>query len=359
MTNEESNQLYHTFVSELSRIYGGFENFQFKKATNATIASELNYSNSQFSRLIHNTASHGELERAVNAAHQLAKLKNFRRILKGTVLLSSIVISCLVLLLAFQKKDSEPKIPSIKDSFKNLFKEDEVRNFYTKLQDLPADCSFPSYKYQGEWVLNNAIQIPLFREKNGFHLRISNAVLYTKSANSQGTIMEGYELETMEIWYDLEKRVIDEFLVSDGNNQKIPKYQVDFLSDKSFVKLATSSSVIRHEFSFEETGIQKESSIITRDINYESDQFEKLDLKEPTVKKELEKIAFGQTSRKPINCALAPYPKTDFHQVEEGDQLNFSCMFNIKNYGNTSNLNSVLHGKSFKLKNQYITAICN
>jgi hypothetical protein len=171
--------------------------------------------------------------------------------------------------------------------------------------------------------------------------------------------MEGYELETMEIWYDLEKRVIDEFLVSDGNNQKIPKYQVDFLSDKSFVKLATSSSVIRHEFSFEETGIQKESSIITRDINYESDQFEKLDLKEPTVKKELEKIAFGQTSRKPINCALAPYPKTDFHQVEEGDQLNFSCMFNIKNYGNTSNLNSVLHGKSFKLKNQYITAICN
>ena len=359
MTNEESNQLYHTFVSELSRIYGSFENFQFKKATNATIASELNYSNSQFSRLIHNTASHGELERAVNAAHQLAKLKNFRRILKGTVLLSSMVISCLVLLLAFQKKDSEPKIPSMKDSFKNLFKEDEVRNFYTKLQDLPADCSFPSYKYQGEWVLNNAIQIPLFREKNGFHLRISNAVLYTKSANSQGTIMEGYELETMEIWYDLEKRVIDEFLVSDGNNQKIPKYQVDFLSDKSFVKLATSSSVIRHEFSFEETGIQKESSIITRDINYESDQFEKLDLKEPTVKKELEKIAFGQTSRKPINCGLAPYPKTDFHQVEEGDQLNFSCMFNIKNYGNTSNLNSVLHGKSFKLKNQYITAICN
>ena len=359
MTNEESNQLYHTFVSELSRIYGSFENFQFKKATNATIASELNYSNSQFSRLIHNTASHGELERAVNAAHQLAKLKNFRRILKGTVLLSSMVISCLVLLLAFQKKDSEPKIPSMKDSFKNLFKEDEVRNFYTKLQDLPADCSFPSYKYQGEWVLNNAIQIPLFREKNGFHLRISNAVLYTKSANSQGTIMEGYELETMEIWYDLEKRVIDEFLVSDGNNQKIPKYQVDFLSDKSFVKLATSSSVIRHEFSFEETGIQKESSIITRDINYESDQFEKLDLKEPTVKKELEKIAFGQTSRKPINCALAPYPKTDFHQVEEGDQLNFSCMFNIKNYGNTSNLNSVLHGKSFKLKNQYITSICN
>ena len=359
MTNEESNQLYHTFVSELSRIYGGFENFQFKKATNATIASELNYSNSQFSRLIHNTASHGELERAVNAAHQLAKLKNFRRILKGTVLLSSMVISCLVLLLAFQKKDSEPKIPSMKDSFKNLFKEDEVRNFYTKLQDLPSDCSFPSYKYQGEWVLNNAIHIPLFREKNGFHLRISNAVLYTKSANSQGTIMEGYELETMEIWYDLEKRVIDEFLVSDGNNQKIPKYQVDFLSDKSFVKLATSSSVIRHEFSFEETGIQKESSIITRDINYESDQFEKLDLKEPTVKKELEKIAFGQTSRKPINCALAPYPKTDFHQVEEGDQLNFSCMFNIKNYGNTSNLNSVLHGKSFKLKNQYITAICN
>jgi hypothetical protein len=309
--------------------------------------------------LIHNTASHGELERAVNAAHQLAKLKNFRRILKGTVLLSSMVISCLVLLLAFQKKDSEPKIPSMKDSFKNLFKEDEVRNFYTKLQDLPADCIFPSYKYQGEWVLNNTIQIPLFREKNGFHLRISNAVLYTKSANSQGTIMEGYELETMEIWYDLEKRVIDEFLVSDGNNQKIPKYQVDFLSDKSFVKLATSSSVIRHEFSFEETGIQKESSIITRDINYESDQFEKLDLKEPTVKKELEKIAFGQTSRKPINCALAPYPKTDFHQVEEGDQLNFSCMFNIKNYGNTSNLNSVLHGKSFKLKNQYITAICN
>ena len=359
MTNEESNQLYHTFVSELSRIYGSFENFQFKKATNATIASELNYSNSQFSRLIHNTASHGELERAVNAAHQLAKLKNFRRILKGTVLLSSMVISCLVLLLAFQKKDSEPKIPSMKDSFKNLFKEDEVRNFYTKLQDLPADCSFPSYKYQGEWVLNNAIQIPLFREKNGFHLRISNAVLYTKSANSQGTIMEGYELETMEIWYDLEKRVIDEFLVSDGNNQKIPKYQVDFLSDKSFVKLATSSSVIRHEFSFEETGIQKESSIITRDINYESDQFEKIDLKEPTVKKELEKIAFGQTSRKPINCALAPYPKTDFHQVEEGDQLNFSCMFNIKNYGNTSNLNSVLHGKSFKLKNQYITSICN
>jgi hypothetical protein len=359
MTNEESNQLYHTFVSELSRIYGSFENFQFKKATNATIASELNYSNSQFSRLIHNTASHGELERAVNSAHQLVKLKNFRRILKGTALISSIIITSLILLLAFQKNDTEHEIHSMKDSFKNLFKEDEVRNFYTKLQDLPADCSFPSYKYQGEWVLNNAIQIPLFREKNGFHLRISNSVLYTKSANAQGTIMEGYELETMEIWYDLEKRVIDEFLISDSENQKLPKYKEDFLTDKNFVKLATSSSVIRHEFSFEETGIQKESSIITRDINYESDQFKKLDLKEPTVKKELEKIAFGQTSRKPINCALAPYPKADFHQIEEGDQLNFSCLFNIKNYGNTSNLNSVLYGKSFKLKNQYISATCN
>ncbi|MEY3039579.1 MAG: hypothetical protein RLZZ593_721 [Bacteroidota bacterium] len=359
MTNEESNQLYQTFVSELSRIYGGFENFQFKKATNATIASELNYSNSQFSRLIHNTASHGELERAVNSAHQLVKLKNFRKILKGTMLLSSIIITCLILLLAFQKNDPEQKIPSMKDSFKNLFKEDEVRNFYTKLQDLPSDCNFPSYKYQGEWVLNDTVQIPLFREKNGFHIRISKAVLYTKSANTQGTIMEGYELETMEIWYDLEKRVIDEFLVSDSKNQKLPKYNKDFLTDKNFVKLATSSSVIRHEFNFEEAGVQKKSSIITRDINYESDQFEKIDLKEPTVKKELEKIAFGQTSRKPINCALAPYPKADFHKVEEGDQLNFSCLFNIKNYGDTSNLNSVLHSKSFKLKNQYITATCN
>ena len=159
------------------------------------------------------------------------------------------------------------------------------------------------------------------------------------------------------VWF--RKKGIDEFLISDSENQKLPKYKEDFLTDKNFVKLATSSSVIRHEFSFEETGIQKESSIITRDINYESDQFKKLDLKEPTVKKELEKIAFGQTSRKPINCALAPYPKADFHQIEEGDQLNFSCLFNIKNYGNTSNLNSVLYGKSFKLKNQYISATCN
>ena len=359
MANEQSNQLYHTFVSELSRIYGSFENFQFKKATNATIASELNYSNSQFSRLIHNTASHGELERAVNSAHQLVKLKNFRRILKGTVLISSLIITSLILFLAFQKNDTAHKIPSMKDSFKNLFKEDEVRNFYTKLQDLPTDCSFPSYKYQGEWILNNAIQIPLFREKNGFHLRISNSVLYTKSANTQGTIMEGYELETMEIWYDLEKRVIDDFLISNNENKKLPKYNEDFLTDKNFVKLATSFSVIRHEFSFEETGIQKESSIITRDINYEPDQLEKLDLIEPTLKKELEKITFGQTSRKPINCALAPYPKADFHQVEEGDQINFSCLYNIKNYGNTSNLNSVLYGKSYILKNQYITATCN
>jgi hypothetical protein len=80
---EDINQIYLDFVLNLEKVYGKFDsvNKKFESTSNSKIARDLFNSDSQFSRLINNTASEGELIRA---------LGNINRFLEVTVLKSEI-----------------------------------------------------------------------------------------------------------------------------------------------------------------------------------------------------------------------------------------------------------------------------
>ncbi|MFM1878181.1 MAG: hypothetical protein RLZZ241_1047, partial [Bacteroidota bacterium] len=131
-----------------------------------------------------------------------------------------------------------------------------------------------------------------------------------------------------------------------------------FPKDKSFVKLGNIYSLIRHEFSIEAAGISKTSNIVTRNLEVIEAEFSKIKIEEKALMKEIEKITFGQSSRKPLQCEAASFPNLDFHSVGEGDTLEYRCLYNIKNYGNTNSVSSVIYEKTYLLTNQYITTPC-
>ena len=71
-----TDKLHKSFIDKLSKRYGTFnsERNKFVSTSNSIIARDLFYSDSQFSRLINNTASEGEFKRALGNIERLLKL---------------------------------------------------------------------------------------------------------------------------------------------------------------------------------------------------------------------------------------------------------------------------------------------
>ena len=80
--SKDTTALFKKFVSLLETIYGHFNASRnsFESTSNSKIARDLCYSDSQFSRLINNTASEGEFKRAV---HNVERLRVERKIEAG------------------------------------------------------------------------------------------------------------------------------------------------------------------------------------------------------------------------------------------------------------------------------------
>ncbi len=384
--NEENNpqDLHQIFISNLELHYGQFneDKNKFESTSNSKIARDLCYSDSQFSRLINNTASQGEFERGIRNVQRLLNADKMQedisksagvesKSMKGLSSLASwIIITLLFLLLIFavkflffnstSEKDGVAENISRYDMLKWSF-ENKYINPYVKLKELPKDCNYPCYKYQGKWKLKQEYKIPFFRERNGFHYIAKEAVMYARcmdERNENGVSFEGYEYQKHEIWYDKREFPIDSFLVKGTPSQIRPEYNNSNLEeDSNFVKIAFVHTFFRSEFGLDSLKVNRTGKAIGRDIEFIDDDIILKNLDSQKLIDELESeinaIAKNRLEdfSKPVTCEPSPVPKEDFNLVDEGDELSFNCQFSTGRF-------LVKYHKTYVLEDQYINNQC-
>lgn len=381
MNKKNKKEIYHSsFITLLEKKYGRFNPNKngFEATSNSKIARDLCYSDSQFSRLINDTASEGEFIRA---------LRNVERLLKESRLHTSesanpplkkkskqfiiiLIIFFFLLIAGFlvfhfsddnfkdvkSKSNDNSKYEMLKWSFEN-----EYIKPYVKLKELPADCNYPCYKYQGKWTLENEYKIPFFRERNGFHYVAKEAILYMscmQETDNVGASLEGYEYQKHEIWYDKREMPIDSFLMQGHKTKLRETYNSSNLeNDSNFIKIAYVHTFFKNEFNIDSTLINRSGRVIGRDVEFLSDNIlqnkTKSSISIAKLKSEVNSIAKNRLEdfSKPIDCQPTSVPKTDFHSIEKGDQLNFACQFTTGRF-------LVDYNKILTLKDQYINNHC-
>ncbi|NEV94583.1 hypothetical protein G3567_10555 [Psychroflexus sp. YR1-1] len=381
MNEENKTENFHSsFIALLEKEYGSFNPAKnsFEATSNSKIARDLCYSDSQFSRLINNTASEGEFKRALRNVNRLLKESRLERdqsldlpekkTSNRYVLISIIIflLSMMVFLLfysdnfSFKEKENSTATNSRYEMLKWSFENKYIKP-YVKLKELPADCNYPCYKYQGKWTLKNEYKIPFFRERNGFHYVAKEAVMYVRCMDEQdnsGTSFEGYEYQKHEIWYDIREMPIDSFLVRGQTTTLRADYNTsDLEQDKNFIKIAYVHTFFKNEFKLDSTLIKRSGSVIGRDIEFLSDEILKQKTNSSTLiaelKNEVNSIAKNRLEdfSKPVNCKASPVPEEDFHSIETGDEMYFECQFSTGRF-------LVDYNKVFSLEEQYINNYC-
>ncbi len=379
MGQENTTSYHKEFVSKLESLYGTFDPVKkkFESTSNSRIARDLCYSDSQFSRLINNTASEGEFKRTLRNVNRLLNETRLQKEHRSTekvesgkksnwilYVLGIVILFLLGFIILDYFEEPEQKEIASEDSRYEMLKwsfENKYIKPYVKLKELPADCDYPSYKYQGKWTLKNEYKIPFFRERNGFHYVAKEAVMFARSmeeSSADGKQFEGYEYQRHEIWYDKRELPIDSFLIPNNRTKLKESYNTSNLSqDDNFVLLANVHTFFRNEFSIDSTLIDRKGKAIGRDIQFldEDELLENVGNKKlvEELKSEINSIAKNRLEdfSKPISCEPAQVPNIDFHYINEGDELSFKCQFTTGRF-------LVDYEKIFVLEDQYINNIC-
>ncbi|XOV92695.1 MAG: hypothetical protein ACFHWX_21125 [Bacteroidota bacterium] len=364
-------------ISKLKKLYGGFDfdTKKFVEASNSIIARELGYSDAQFSRLINGHATEGEYQRAIQNADRILALKDYKeKFAKVKVdpkkalaspwkrlfffIMGLIIGGFGFYIISFLNNDL-PLEYSRYDLLKWSFESNFI-NPYIGLRDLPADCDYECYKYQGRWELKDEYKLPFLRESSGFHYLAKYVVAYIQckpNQNSKGKLMKGYEYQEHEIWYDILERPISTFIQSNG----IPNdfySQIKFDHDGDFVKIGTIHSFYTNDFKIDSLGIFRQGQDIGRDIEFtpESELASQLNNKSllEKIKREVTLIIqdplhdFSQ----PSSCYPADKPTEDFHTITNGDVMTFDCRMT------TAGRFPIRYIKSYILKDQFVKDRC-
>ncbi len=369
--------LYKDLVSKLETLFGPFDedNKKFTKAPNSEVARELGYSDAQFSRLINQHATEGEYVRAnQNAERILTVLKLEKRIEKMGVnpkqalaspkkrilfLICGLVIGLLASYMWHNDSSTEKAEPSTKyDMLKWSFETSYVKP-YVNLNDLPEDCNYPCYKYQGKWQLSNEYKIPFFREQNGYHYVATDVIMYARCLSEEpntGNRFEGYEYQKHEIWYDKREFPVDSFIRRDGIIKEAYK-QLKLEEDGNFTKVATVHTFFRNEFTLVDNDIIRKGKVIGRDVEISPDEeiarTVKTNKEIEKIKSDINRIASNRLEdfSRPISCENAKTPSPDFNMIKDGDLITFNCTL-------TTSRVSLNYVKTYYLKDQYIKNTC-
>lgn len=375
---------YQEFVDKLVRLYGQFDSDlkRFAKASNSEISRKLGYSDAQFSRLINSSATEGEYVRAIQNTDRILKLialeKELKQVKSGepapnespSVIRNRVVFAVIVLLalcsvyLFYQNRMQKSRllhIPETRDGMLKWSFETAYVNPFIELDDLPSDCSYPCYKYQGKWELQSPYKIPFFRERNGFHYMATEVNMYARcmsEKNSEGNIIEAYEYQRHEIWYDKRELPIDSFMVASNKTQLRDSYkEMNLEENETFVKLAVIHTFFRNEFNLDSVGIDRSGKVIGRDVEFISEavlknKFESSSQMRDAITQVNAIIANRlEDFSRPISCDFAELPKNDFNLISEGDQISFDCQMTTSRF-------SIDYTKTYVLKNQFIKNTC-
>ena len=381
MENQRNtDDLHKSFISKLAKRYGTFNKVRnkFETTSNSIIARDLFYSDSQFSRLINNSASEGEFKRSLGNIERLLDLDQLKNkkspsnvnntVLKTKFLFISagVLFSLIIIALFYFTKYYSTKTAEIviEDSRYEMLKwgfENKFIQPYVKLKELPNDCYYPCYKYQGKWKLKQEYKIPFYRERNGFHYVAKEAIMYSRcmdERDDKGESFEGYEYQKHELWYDKRELPIDSFLTKGSNTLIRELYNDSSLEeDNNFVKIAYVHTFFRTEFQIDSSLIYRTGKAMGRDIEFVSDKILDGQLNDGVsligLKDEIKAIAVNRLEdySKPISCNPTIAPNIDFNLIEEGDEMSFNCNFSIGRF-------IIDYNKTYIFDNQYINNRC-
>lgn len=379
-SHKNTDDLHKSFIAKLTKRYGVYneERNKFERTSNSIIARDLFYSDSQFSRLINNTASEGEFKRALSNINRLLELDHLKKgkplpdtytvarnrrnrgfFIAILVLLLSIISWLSYDLYASKKHPQTAENSSRYDMLKWGFENNYIQP-YTKLKELPADCFYPCYKYQGKWSLKKEYKIPFYRERNGFHYVAKEAIMYARCMSEHdpsGKSFEGYEYQKHEIWYDKREFPIDSFLTKGSDTKIREDYNTSDLSqNKNFVKIAYLHTFFKTEFEIDSSLIQRTGKALGRDIEFVNDKILNKDLNAAqikSIKDEIRAISLNRLEEysKPVSCKPSLAPNINFNLIKEGDEMSFNCQFNIGRF-------IVDYNKTYVFDDQYISNDC-
>ena len=373
-------ELNQELISKLEKLYGHFdqEHKKFDKAPNSVISRELGYSDAQFSRLINDKATEGEYQRANQNADRILSIIDLEKKVEtfkqtrvkprwGWIILSVLVLATILAFvlqyvfsvssLTNQNRDdaANSKFDMLTWSF-----ESNYINPYKGLRELPADCDYPCYRYQGKWELKSEYKLPFLRERSGFHYLAQSAIMYARcnpKNNTNGKYLEAYEYQLHEIWYDKLERSIGMFIQEDGN--PLDTYeQLNFSEDDNFVKIATIHSFYTNDFTIDSTLVYRSGQDIGRDLEFVpqielADEIDDLNLLEK-LRQEITLIVQDplRDYSKPSSCDPSDVPSEDFHTISEGDVMTFNCEMT------TAERFSINYVKTYVLIDQFIKEKC-
>jgi hypothetical protein len=371
------------FVGKLAILFGEFdaELKRFQKASNSEISRQLGYSDAQFSRLINLSATDGEYVRAIQNTDRILKLLDLEKELdlvkegqplvapihplkKGLSYAILIVLAILATYLAYQSGTNNSLSFNTIESRDGMLKwsfETPYVNPFIELDDLPSDCNYACYKYQGKWELKEPYKIPFFRERNGFHYLATEVNMYARcmsEKSAEGNVIEAYEYQRHEIWYDKRELPIDSFMVASNQSQLKKTYQdLNFENDGTFVRLAVIHTFFRNEFNLDSTEISRSGKVVGRDVEFISEDI----LSKEFSSKALMTDALSQVNAiianrledfsRPISCAFAELPKDDYNLIVAGDEISFDCQMTTSRF-------SINYNKTYVLIDQFIKNTC-
>jgi hypothetical protein len=371
------------FVGKLAILFGEFdaELKRFQKASNSEISRQLGYSDAQFSRLINLSATDGEYVRAIQNTDRILKLLDLEKEIdlfkegqplvvpihpwkKGLSYAIIIVLAILATYLAYQSGTNNSLRFNTIESRDGMLKwsfETPYVNPFIELDDLPSDCNYACYKYQGKWELKEPYKIPFFRERNGFHYLATEVNMYARcmsEKSTEGNVIEAYEYQRHEIWYDKRELPIDSFMVASNQSQLKKTYQdLNFENDGTFVRLAVIHTFFRNEFNLDSTEISRSGKVVGRDVEFISEDI----LSKEFSSKALMTDALSQVNAiianrledfsRPISCAFAELPKDDYNLIVAGDEISFDCQMTTSRF-------SINYNKTYVLIDQFIKNTC-
>jgi hypothetical protein len=376
----EIEKLYKELVSKLIKLFGKYdpEQHRFDQSSNTNIARELGYSDAQFSRLINSTATEGEYERAIQNVDRILKLNSLQSkidqieaegngsrglrswfVVVGIILITAI-LSFWMYSILFSDEPVRLESKTVRDDMLRWTFETSFVNPYVKLDQLPEDCNYPCYKYQGKWELDKTYKIPFFRERSGFHYLAKEVRMYARcmsEKSEKGEVIEGYEYQKHEIWYDIRELPIDSFLVRNKLTVNEAYKNLNLNTDPNFVKVADVHTFFRNEFIIDSIMIHRKGKVIGRDIVFVENKilYQKID-DEASVRRivgEVNKIATNKLEdfSKPISCSSAKSPNLNFNKINVGDLISFDCVM-------TTSRTPVNYTKTYVLRDQYIENEC-
>ena len=371
------SEFYTDLIKKLKKYFGKYDEtlHRFENKSNSEIARELGYSDAQFSRLINGSATDGEYQRAIQNLDRILYIDqleeelsiskkglSFRR--KKRFWFAMLIVAILSIIGSFffndliLEKNTVSAPPSRDYTLKWTFENAYIKP-YTKFNNLPSDCNFPCYKYQGRWKLQKPYKLPFFREQNGYHYQATEVSMFATCENQDnpsGQNLDGYEYQQHEIWYDIQERSVDTFILQEG--QLKDSYQALELSEKvGFVRVALVHTLFKNSFKIDSLHVERSGKVIGRDVELIDEiTLSKAGLSEKLIKEiksEVNSIARVrlQDFSRPVSCSDALVPNSDFHLIKDGDLLAFNCQL-------TTSRMSLDYTKTYELVDQYIKNTC-